>query len=91
MHERLKRLRAAKRLRGTVALLGGEAVGKQLLAFVHFDTEGWGKTQALMELAELPELEEIRSMTGDTRMLLKIHCAGGRSGRCCCACTRRQE
>jgi len=72
VHERVKRLRASGRIRGTVALLDGPAVGKPLLAFVHVDTTGWGKTQELMALAELPELEEIHAVTGDTCMLLKV-------------------
>lgn len=71
VHERVKRLRASGRIRGTVALLDGAAVGKPLLAFVHVDTAGWGKTRELMEIAELPEVEEIHSVTGDTCIVLK--------------------
>ena len=71
-HERVKRLRAAGRIRGTVALIDGASVDKPFLAFVHVDTAGWGKSQELMALAELPELEEIHSVTGDTCMLLKV-------------------
>ena len=54
------------------ALLDGAAVGKPLLAFVHVDTRGWGKSPELMALAELPELEEIHAVTGDTCVLLKV-------------------
>lgn len=72
VHERVKRLRAAGRVRGTVALLDGPSVGKPLLAFVHVDTAGWGKSRELMALAELPELEEIHSVTGDTCIVLKV-------------------
>jgi len=79
VHERVKRLRASGRLRGTVAVIDGAAVGKPLLAFIHVDTAGWGRTQALMALAELPELEEIHSVTGDTCMLLKARCASSRA------------
>lgn len=71
VHERVKRLRASGRIRGTVALVDGKAVGKPLLAFIHVDTSGWGKSKELMDLANLPELEEIHSVTGDTCMLLK--------------------
>ena len=70
-HERVKRLRASGRIRGVVAMLDGRAVGKPMLAFIHVDTAGWGKTPELMELAELPEVEEIHSVTGDTCMMLK--------------------
>ena len=72
VHERVKRLRSSGRIKGTAALLDGSAVGKPLLAFVHLDTEGWGKTKELMALAELPELEEMHSVTGDSCMLLKV-------------------
>ncbi len=72
VHERVKRLRTSGRIKGTVALLDGTAVGKPLLAFVHLDTEGWGKTKELMELSKLPELEEMHSDTGDSCMLLKV-------------------
>ena len=75
VHDRVKRLKASGRLRGKVALLDGAAVGKPLLAFVHVDTAGWGKTDALLALRHLPEVEEIHSVTGDTCMLLKVRCA----------------
>lgn len=71
VHERVKRLRASGHIRATAALIDGPSVGKPLLAFIHVDTAGWGKTTELMALSELPELEEIHSVTGDTCMLLK--------------------
>lgn len=75
VHERVKRLKADKRIRGTVALLDGQAIDKSLLAFVHVDTKGWGKSQQLMQMAKFPELEEIHSVAGDTCMLLKVRVA----------------
>ncbi|GFE63614.1 Lrp/AsnC family transcriptional regulator [Litoreibacter roseus] len=75
VHERVKRLRKAKVIKDTVAVLDGAAVGKPLLAFVHLDTVGWGKTTELMELANLPEVEEIHSVTGDTGLILKVRVA----------------
>ncbi|MCZ4279596.1 Lrp/AsnC family transcriptional regulator [Kiloniella laminariae] len=71
-HERVKRLRADGRIKGTAAQLDGPSIGKPLLAFVHVDTSGWGKSPELMDLTELPELEEMHSVTGDTCMLLKV-------------------
>ena len=70
-HERVKRLKASGRIRGTVAMLDNAATGKPLLAFIHVDTAGWGKTKELMDLSDLPEVEEIHSVTGDTCMLIK--------------------
>jgi Lrp/AsnC family transcriptional regulator, leucine-responsive regulatory protein len=79
VHDRVKKLRASGCLRHTVALLDGPAIGKPLLAFVHVDSAGWGGTDELMALAELPEVEEIHSVAGDTCMLLKVRCASSRA------------
>jgi Lrp/AsnC family leucine-responsive transcriptional regulator len=79
VHDRVKKLRASGCLRRTVALLDGPAIGKPLLAFVHVDSAGWGGTQELMALGELPEVEEIHSVAGDTCMLLKVRCASSRA------------
>ncbi|MBB5516419.1 DNA-binding Lrp family transcriptional regulator [Rubricella aquisinus] len=76
VHERVKRLRAAGHIRGTHANISPEAAGKPLLAFVHVDTVGWGKSAALMAMARHPEIEEIHSVAGDTCMLLKVRTAG---------------
>ncbi len=75
VHDRVKKLRASGCLRRTVAVLDGAAIGKPLLAFIHVDSAGWCKTQELMAMAELPEVEEIHSVAGDTCMLLKVRCA----------------
>lgn len=79
VHDRVKKLRASGCLRRTVALLDGPAIGKPLLAFVHVDTAGWGGTQELLTIGELPEVEEIHSVAGDTCMLLKVRCASSRA------------
>ncbi len=71
-HERVKRLRRNGAIRRVAALVDPEAVGKTLLAFVHVDTTGWGKTTALLAIEEYPEVEEIHSVAGDTCMLLTV-------------------
>lgn len=71
-HERVKRLRRSGAIRRIAALIEPEASGKTLLAFVHVDTTGWGKTTALMAIEVHPEVEEIHSVAGDTCMLLKV-------------------
>jgi len=71
-----KRLKEAGMIRRTAAVLDPELVGKPLLAFVHVDTTGWGKTPAMMRLAELPEVEEIHAVTGDACLILKVRTAG---------------
>jgi Lrp/AsnC family leucine-responsive transcriptional regulator len=71
-HERVKRLKRSGVIRSVSAMIDPVAVGKTLLAFVHVDTTGWGKTQALLAIEEHPEVEEIHSVAGDTCMLLKV-------------------
>jgi Lrp/AsnC family leucine-responsive transcriptional regulator len=71
-HERVKRLKRSGVIRRTSALVDPTPLGKGLLAFVHVDTRGWGKTPELMAIAEYPEVEEIHSVAGDTCMLLKV-------------------
>jgi Lrp/AsnC family transcriptional regulator, leucine-responsive regulatory protein len=71
-HERVKRLRRAGAIRRTAAIIDPKAVRKPLLAFVHVDTRGWGKTPELLAVSEYPEVEEIHSVAGDTCMLLKV-------------------
>lgn len=72
VHERVKRLKRDGVIRRTIAALDGPMIGRSLLTFVHVDTEGWGKTPELLALGELPEVEEIHSVAGDTCMLLKV-------------------
>ena len=72
VHERVKRLRRSGAIRGTSVLIDPSAVGKPLLAFIHVDTTGWCKSQALLAIERFPEVEEIHSVTGDTCLLLKV-------------------
>ena len=76
VHERVKRLKRAGVIKGTVAVLDAEKIGKPLLAFVHVDTAGWGKSEQLMAMSKLPEVEEIHTVAGDTCVLLKIRTEG---------------
>ncbi|MCV0394763.1 MAG: Lrp/AsnC family transcriptional regulator [Rhizobiaceae bacterium] len=71
-HERVKRLRRSGAIRATSALIDPKVSGKGLLAFVHVDTHGWGKTPELLSIARYPEVEEIHSVAGDACMLLKV-------------------
>lgn len=75
-HERVKRLRQRGAIRNVSALVEPYAVGKPLLAFIHVDTAGWGKTPVLMKIGRFPEVEEIHSVTGDACMLLKVRTDG---------------
>ena len=54
------------------AAIDGMAVGKPFLAFVHVNSNGWGKSERMMKLRAFPEVEELHSVTGDTCVILKI-------------------
>lgn len=72
VHERVKRLRKSGVIKSTSALLDGAKIGKPLLVFIHVATENWGFSTAFAELKELPEVEEVHSVTGDTSLILKV-------------------
>ncbi len=75
VHERVKRLRASGTIKGVHAAIDGEAVGKPFHAFVHVDTDGWGKSERLLRLRAFPEVEELHSVTGDTCVIMKVRTA----------------
>jgi len=75
LHERVKRLKKSGAIRGTVALLDGEKVGRGLLAFVHLETSNWHTTRRVLEMTSLPEVEEVHTVAGDTAMILKVRTA----------------
>lgn len=72
VHERVKRYKATGRVKSVAAQLDPVMTGKRFLAFVHVNTTGWGKSEALMQIKDLPEVEEIHSVAGDTCMILKV-------------------
>ncbi len=72
VHERVKRYKSSGRIKSVSAQLDPTMTGKQFLAFIHVNTTGWGKSEDLMRITELPEVEEIHSVTGDTCMILKV-------------------
>jgi Lrp/AsnC family transcriptional regulator, leucine-responsive regulatory protein len=72
VHERVKRLRRHGVIQGTVARLDGARLGRPLLTFIHVDTAGWGKSESMLALAELPEVEEMHAVTGDACLILKV-------------------
>ncbi|WP_299682682.1 Lrp/AsnC family transcriptional regulator [uncultured Roseobacter sp.] len=72
VHERVKRYKVSGRIKAVTAQLDPTMTGKRFLAFIHVNTTGWGKSDALMRIETLPEVEEIHSVTGDTCMILKV-------------------
>ena len=79
VHERVKRLKRTGAIRQTAALINPIAIRKTLLAFVHVDTHGWGKTPELLGISRFPEVEEMHSVAGDTCMLLKVRTEDSRA------------
>lgn len=79
VHERVKRYKSSGRIRSISARLDPTMTGKLFLAFIHVNTTGWGKTEALMQIEELPEVEEIHSVTGDTCLILKVRMQSSRA------------
>lgn len=75
VHERVKRYKASGRIKSVAAQLDPDTAGKPLLAFVHVTATGWGKTPELLALADLPEVEEIHSVTGDACLIFKVRTA----------------
>lgn len=76
VHERVKRLKRDGYIKGTVALLDGEKIGRPLLSFIHVDTSGWGAKSPMRALAELDEVEEIHTVTGDACVIMKVRMPG---------------
>ncbi|MCJ8335239.1 MAG: Lrp/AsnC family transcriptional regulator [Epibacterium sp.] len=74
VHERVKRLRQHA-IKGIGAQLDGPACGKNFLAFVHVDADGWGKSERMMRLHDFPEVEEMHSVAGDTCVIMKVRTA----------------
>lgn len=75
VHERVRKLKAARVIESVTADLNGAALGRPLLAFVEVTQRGWGKTPEMLSLRDLPEVEEIHSVTGDAGVLLKVRAA----------------
>ena len=59
-------------IRATTASLDGAKIGRPLLAFTHVDTTSQAVTRQLLKLKELPEVEEIHTVTGESAMLRKV-------------------
>lgn len=72
VHERVKRLKQAGVIRDTIARIDCAAIGKPLVAFVHVEAAGWGKSERLLALARYPEVEEMHSVAGDASMIMKV-------------------
>jgi len=75
VHERVKRLRNSGALSSISARIDGPSTGKDLLAFVHVDADGWGKSERMLTMRRFPEVEEMHSVAGDTCVIMKVRTA----------------
>lgn len=72
--ERVKKLKSQGIIRRTTIEVAPAAIDRTLLAYVHVNTEGWGKTPELLALSKDPRVEEIHAVAGDTCMIVKVRC-----------------
>lgn len=72
VHDRVKRLKRDGVIRATVAKIDGCKVGRTLLAFVLVNTKNVISTKRLLSLGNLPEIEEMHTVAGDSGVLLKV-------------------
>lgn len=79
VHERVKRMKQAGIIRGTVALVDPHAIGRPFSAFVHLATHATGRRAALEEIADLADVEEIHAVAGDACLVVKVRTDGTRS------------
>ncbi|QEI06825.1 Lrp/AsnC family transcriptional regulator [Pigmentiphaga aceris] len=72
VHDRVKRLKRDGVIRATVAKIDGCKVGRTLLAFVLVNTKNVVSTKRLLTLNNLPEIEEMHTVAGDSGVMLKV-------------------
>lgn len=59
-------------IKATVARIDGCKVGRTLLAFVLVNTRNVLSTKRLLSLGDMPEIEEMHTVAGDSDVLLKV-------------------
>lgn len=72
IHERVKRLKRDGVIKATVAQIDACKVGRTLLAFILANTKNVVSTKRLLSLCDLPEIEEMHTVAGDSGVLLKV-------------------
>lgn len=72
IHKRIKRLTEAGVIKGFVALVNPEAVGKGLKAFIGVSTEPGRCSEVIAKLREEPEVLEIHEVAGEHDLFLKV-------------------
>ena len=75
VHERVRRLRASEVIVATVARLDGAAMGRPMLCFVMIRLHD-RDADALRDLSDWPEVEEVHVTTGADDAMVKLRCGG---------------
>jgi Lrp/AsnC family transcriptional regulator, leucine-responsive regulatory protein len=79
VHERVKKMERNGIIRGYVAMVDPEKLGKQLLAFVRLSLDSNDSAQALQALcAGEPDILECHHVAGEDCYILKVRAAGPR-------------
>ncbi|WP_323813265.1 Lrp/AsnC family transcriptional regulator [Cellvibrio sp. NN19] len=72
VHDRVKRLKRDGVIKATVAKIDGCKVGRTLLAFILVNAKNVASSKRLLTLGNLPEIEEMHTVAGDSGVLLKV-------------------
>lgn len=72
VHERVKRLRRDRVILASVAKLDAVSLGRPLLCFVQVMTNTIARTRQIAALTDLPDVEEVHTVTGDCGLLMKV-------------------
>ncbi|WCN13411.1 AsnC family transcriptional regulator [Marinomonas mediterranea] len=72
VHERVQKLRKNSVIKGNHAVLDGPSLGCSLLSFLHVESEGSVRMDALNEFYSIADVEEIHSVAGETNIIFKV-------------------
>lgn len=72
LHERVKKLRARGTLIRNTVDVDPDALGYQLAAFIHVQTDGWPCDRVADVLERDGFVEEVHSVAGSTSMVVKV-------------------
>ncbi len=76
IHERIRKLEDTGIIQGYEARLNPKALGFGLVAFIAVRTQDrWGHPDTAVELAKIPEVQEIHAVAGEDCYLIKVRTA----------------
>ncbi|NYT60038.1 Lrp/AsnC family transcriptional regulator [Alcaligenaceae bacterium] len=72
VHERVKRMKRQGVILASVAKLDAVSLGRPLLCFIQVVTNSIARTRDIAAQTDLPDVEEIHTVTGDCGLLMKV-------------------